>query len=152
MKAQISGHEPAIARSIRTPAVLAWLRMVRVFSKIERCSSEQLRCKGISMAQFDVLAHVGSSEGMTQQQLADSLLVTKGNVCQLLDRMESGGLIERRQEGRANRLYLTDEGRRIFEDLVPLHEDHIARHFSALAASEQSDLLDLLRKLDRSQK
>jgi DNA-binding MarR family transcriptional regulator len=102
------------------------------------------------MAQFDVLAHVGSEEGMTQQRLADSLLVTKGNICQLLDRMETGGLIERRQEGRANRLYLTDAGRAMFDESVPAHEDRIARHFNALSPAEQSELLDLLRKLDRS--
>lgn len=139
-----------IRRGVRRPPVLAWLRMARVFNKIDRCSAEQMRCKGISMAQFDVLAHVGSDEGMTQQQLADSLLVTKGNVCQLLDRMETSGLIERRQEGRANRLYLTEEGSRLYRELVPAHEDHIAAHFAVLTADEQSELLRILRKLDRA--
>jgi MarR family transcriptional regulator, 2-MHQ and catechol-resistance regulon repressor len=137
-------------RGLRRPGVLAWLRLARIFNKVNRCSSEQLRVAGLSMAQFDVLAHVGSEEGMTQQQLADSLLVTKGNICQLLDRMESGGLIERRQEGRANRLYLTPTGRSLFHESVPAHEDRIADHFGALSAEEQSHLLDLLRKLDRS--
>jgi DNA-binding MarR family transcriptional regulator len=150
MNAQMMSAQPGVRRGVRRPSVLAWLRMARVFNKIDRCSSEQMRCKGISMAQFDVLAHVGSDEGITQQQLADSLLVTKGNVCQLLDRMETSGLIERRQEGRANRLYLTEEGSRLYWELVPAHEDHIAAHFSALTAEEQSQLLGILRKLDRA--
>ena len=87
---------------------------------------------------------------MTQQELAESLLVTKGNVCQLLDRMESSGLLERRQEGRSNRLYLTEKGQGLFEQVVPDHEDSIARHFAALSSSEQRTLLEILRKLDRS--
>src|SRR3712207_8018674 len=66
-----------------------------------------------SNAQFDVLAHVGAAEGITQQQLADSLLVTKGNIAQLLDRMQKRGLIERRPQGRINRLFLDRKSTRL---------------------------------------
>jgi DNA-binding MarR family transcriptional regulator len=136
--------------SLRRPALLAWLRMARVFSKIDRASSDEMRCRGLSLAQFDVLAHVGAREGVTQQELADALLVTKGNVCQLLDRMERSGLIERQQDGRSNRLFPTEEGRRVFHSIVPSHEDHIVDKFDVLTAEEQTQLLALLRKLDRA--
>jgi len=124
--------------------------MARVFAKIDRASSDEMRCRGLSLAQFDVLAHVGAREGVTQQELADALLVTKGNVCQLLDRMESSGLIERQQDGRSNRLFPTDEGRKIFRAIVPSHEDRIVDKFAVLTAEEQTQLLDLLRKLDHA--
>lgn len=137
-------------RKSRQPAVMAWLRLVRIFQKIDHASSERLRCRGLSVAQFDVLAHVGAAEGLTQQKLADSLLVTKGNVCQLLDRMEGNGLLRRQQDGRANRLYLTDEGRTLFAEVVPAHEDMIAESFATLPATEQAQLLELLRRVDRS--
>lgn len=135
---------------IRRPALLAWLRMARVFAKIEHASSDEMRCQQLSMAQFDVLAHVGAREGITQQELADALLVTKGNVCQLLDRMEHSGLIQRHQDGRSNRLFPTEEGRKLFESVVPSHEDRIVEKFAALTPSEQVQLLRLLRKLDQA--
>jgi DNA-binding MarR family transcriptional regulator len=135
---------------LRRPALLAWLRMARVFAKIDRASSDEMRCRGLSLAQFDVLAHVGAREGVTQQELADALLVTKGNVCQLLDRMEHSGLIERQQDGRSNRLFPTDEGRRVFRAIVPSHEDRIVDKFAVLTAEEQNQLLELLRKLDHA--
>jgi DNA-binding MarR family transcriptional regulator len=138
-----SGH----ARSI---PVLAWLRLARVFQKIDRVSSDEFRERNLSVAQFDVLAHVGAMEGQTQNHLAESLLVTKGNVCQLLDRMERSGLLERRQEGRTNRVYLTAEGRALFSEVVGQHEVTIAQLFGSLAPEEQSELLRVLRKLDRS--
>ena len=130
--------------------MLGWLRLIRVYHKVDRASAERLREWGLSVAQFDVLAHVGASEGMTQQELADSLLVTKGNVCQLLDKLEERALISRRHEGRANRLYLTDEGRRLFERVVPAHEAMIAERFSVLSEGERAQLHELLRKLDRA--
>lgn len=135
---------------MRLPAVLAWLRLVRVFQKVDRASVEHLRCQQLNPAQLDVLAHVGAAEGLTQQELADGLLVTKSNVCQLLDRMEGSGWLVRREDGRANRLYLTEAGRRLFDGVVPAHEELIAKQFAALAHEEQVQLLGLLRKVDRA--
>ena len=131
-------------------AVLDWLRLARVYQKIDRASVCFLRQYGLSVAQFDVLTRVGRAEGLSQQELADALLVTKGNICQLLDRMEEASLIVRRQEGRVNHLFLTDAGRAIFDDVLPQQEALIARLFGVLSPAEQSELLALLRRLDRS--
>jgi DNA-binding MarR family transcriptional regulator len=95
-----------------------------------------------------VLAKVGSSEGISQQELADALLVTKGNVCQLLDKMEASGLLERRPDGRVNRLFLTDQGRGVHDQVVPRHDELLAHQFSALSDDDQRELLRLLRQLD----
>lgn len=118
--------------------------------KVERDLAGQLKLWDLNNAQFDVLAHVGAAEGITQQELADSLLVTKGNVAQLLDRTEKRGLIERRSQGRTNRLFLTDEGRRTFAEVVPAHEALIDERLSVLSEEEQKQLLGLLRKLDHA--
>lgn len=74
--------------SFRQPAVLAWLRLARVFQKIDTHSERFFRRHRLNTAQFDVLAHVGAASGMTQQELADALLVTKGNISQLLAKLE----------------------------------------------------------------
>ena len=144
------GGSTSRGQSLRRPALLGWLRLMRVYQKVDRASAEHLKGWGFSVAQFDVLAHVGASEGMTQQELADSLLVTKGNVCQLLDKLEDRGLISRRHEGRSNLLFLTDEGRQLFERIVPVHEAVIAERFSVLTEREQTQLYELLRKFDRA--
>ena len=131
-------------------AVLDWLRLARVYQKIDRASVENLRSFDLSLAQFDVLNHVGAAEGLTQQALADSLLVTKGNVCQLLERIERAGLIERRPEGRANRVFLTPAGRQRLAEARPAQEALIGRALAPLSPNEQRTLLALLRKVDRA--
>lgn len=135
---------------MRRPSVIAWLRLLRVTVKVERELGERLRGWGLNLAQFDVLARVGAAEGITQRELAESLLVTKGNVTQVLGRMEGRGWILRRPEGRANRLYLTREGRRLFERVVPAHEALVEELFSALSPGDQRTLRDILVRLDRS--
>jgi DNA-binding MarR family transcriptional regulator len=135
---------------LRSTGVLSWLRLARVFKSIERAASEHLRASGLSVAQFDVLAQVGASEGCTQQALADHLLVTKGNVTQLLDRMEEAGLLTRHQQGRTKRVCLTDAGREVRERVITSHERLVEQQFAALTPDEQHQLLALLRRLDRT--
>src|SRR3954447_4855656 len=130
--------------------VRLWLRLVRVFQKVDQAMSAELRREGLTVGQFDVLAQVGASEGSTQQQVADALLVTKSNVCQLLDRMERAGLVERQQHGRMNHLYLTEEGKRLYQRVVPAHEQRLAELLSDLLPEEQTALLGLLRKVDHA--
>jgi DNA-binding MarR family transcriptional regulator len=89
---------------------------------------------------------------MTQHELAARLLVTQGNITQLLDRLERRGLLRRCPEGRIKRLALTDQGRRLSAEVVPAQERFQALQFAALSPEEQQRLLALLRTLQRAQR
>jgi DNA-binding MarR family transcriptional regulator len=131
-------------------AILAWLRMARFTNKVTRIGGEQLRRHGLSLGLFGVLAHVGATEGMSQTELDDALSLTQGNVCQLIDKLERAGLLLRRPEGRTNRLYLTERGQALYDDVVPAHEALIEELFSSLSTQQQAELLTLVRTLDRA--
>lgn len=141
---------PGAARRAEKTAVLAWLRFTRVCQKADRAFATAFAREGLSVAQFDIIAQLGRGEGITQQELADRLLVTKGNVSQLIGKMERRALIFRCQEGRANALYLTPEGKRLFAAALPAQEARIVALFGALSPDEQRDLLRLLRTLDHA--
>lgn len=135
---------------MRHAAVYVWLRLARVFQRVDRRTADQLRAWDLSVAQFDVLAQVGLAEGMTQQELADRLLVTKGNVSQLLERLERRGLIRRCPEGRLSRLYLTNEGRTLRDEVLPMQEQFICDQFAALSDDDLARLRDILVRLDHA--
>ncbi len=142
--------QPERSQDSRNLAVLTWVRLMRVYHKVDRRTAKEMKQWNLSVSRFDVLNHAGVREGRTQQELADALLVTKGNICQLLDGMEADGLLRRRRSGRTNHIYLTDEGRALREASLARHEERIAQDLSALSSDEQQTLLTLLRKLDRS--
>jgi DNA-binding MarR family transcriptional regulator len=145
-KQTISRHRP------RSVGVLAWLRLARVYLKVERTAMEHLRRWNLSESQFEILAHLGADEGITQQELAAARLTTKGNLSQLLDNMERSGLVRRERDGHAKRIWLTDAGRELFAEVVPDHEALITDQFCSLTAQEQHRLLELLRRLDHTLK
>jgi len=134
----------------RDLAVLAWMRLMRVYHKMDRRTADEMRARNLSVSRFDVLNHAGIREGRSQQELADALLVTKGNICQLLDGMEAEDLLYRRRKGRTNHIFLTDAGRALRDEAVRQHEARIGQDMSVLTNEEQATLLALLRKLDKS--
>lgn len=139
-------------RSLRRPGLLAWLYMLRITRRAQRAAARHLARWELSYAQFDALAQIGAAEGLSQHELAERLLVTQGNITQLLDKLERRGLVQRRPEGRTNRLVLTEAGRATFREVVPAHEDWQNARFAALSPADQRTLLRILTQLDRAQR
>lgn len=135
----------------RNLSVITWIRLVRVVQRISHAGTEQIERHGLSGAQFDVLAQIAAKEGQLQQDIAQELLVTKGNISQLLAKLERDKFIERRQEGRANHLFLTEKGRALVAQILPKHDAFITEHMQKLSPDELRQLLALLRKLDKKQ-
>ena len=95
---------------------------LRFHNRLERRMAEALAVHGLTLPQFDVLATLSHGEGITQQELSELLLVTKGNVVGLIDRVSAAGWVERRpdpEDRRANRLYLTNAGRKMLAQAWP---------------------------------
>lgn len=136
----------------RRLGVTLWARIARIYGRNIRLAEARLRTAGLSVAQFDTLATIGAHEGISQHELAQSLLVTQGAITQVLDKLEGRGLLRRCPEGRINRLTLTDEGRRLREQVVPAQEAFQAEQFAALSLAERRQLLALLGKLQRGQR
>ncbi len=134
-------------------SVLAWIHLLRIHHQVQRRESAHLAQYNLTLPQFDVLAQLAREEGITQQTLADRLLVTKGNVCGLMERMVEQGWIERRadpDDRRAYMLYLTPQGEMLARQILPAQNRLIAQLFGRLTPEKQKTLLDLLGELDRA--
>jgi DNA-binding MarR family transcriptional regulator len=143
---------PTIDRRYRR-GVLTWLHLTRVQSRIARQERALLADFGLTVAQFDVLSRLATEPGLSQQALAKRLVVTKGNVCGLIDRLEASGLVERSQDPndrRSYKLHLTTQGHDLFWQVAPTLEATIASQFDALSDDDQAALLTLIARLDRS--
>src|SRR5271170_2697460 len=125
-----------------------WLRF---HNRLERRMAEALGAHGLTLPQFDVLATLWHGEGITQQELADRLLVTKGNVVGLIDRVSAAGWVERRpdpEDRRANRLYLTDAGRKLLAEAWPCQIALGRKVFGTLTEGELRLMHELLERLE----
>jgi MarR family transcriptional regulator, organic hydroperoxide resistance regulator len=132
-------------------SVTAWLDLVRVHEKMHRHLMEHLCRYDLSTAQYDVLAHLSQNPGITQQALAGQLLVTKGNITKLIDRMSAHGLVERRcdpEDRRSNLLHLTEEGERLAREAVPAYGEVVREHMAGLMPQQVAALREILLAWD----
>ena len=130
-------------------SVALWLKMVAVVSKVARSSGERLKSRGLSPAQFNVIVQIGKYPGLSQQDIAKKVLVTKGNVSQLLAKLEQQQLVRREQGGVTNSLYLTNRGCFLLQEILPAYDRFIVDCFAELSEIEQETLMQLLNKLDQ---
>lgn len=144
---QAQHRTKALSKKEERRGLVLWFRLSRFYNQSVRETNHHLKKWDMTTAQFDVLAQVGAAGRLTQQELADKLVVTKGNITQLLTKVEALGWIVREQNWKTKYVSLSDSGRELYQKVVPLQEQFQASQFSKLTEDEQKQLLNLLKKL-----
>ncbi len=139
------------------PAELeTWLQMIRTFWTLQSSVEESLKKHHLTLAQFDLLAMLlGLGDNLNQQELANQLAVTKGNMVGLVNRLSRRGFVERvpAQNGRrANLIRLTDAGRNLVAAALPDHLRLVKSMMSPLSGKQLGELRTLLEQLEESGK
>jgi MarR family transcriptional regulator, organic hydroperoxide resistance regulator len=125
-----------------------WLRFVRLQHRLSAAVAGELRAIGLSIPQFDVISTLTEREGMTQQELAERLYVTKGNVSGLIDRMVDSGLVERRPipgDRRSHALHLTQRGSELAARGLALQRSYVNATLGRLGAHDVAELDRIVR-------
>jgi DNA-binding MarR family transcriptional regulator len=123
------------------------------FALLDKGASH-IRSLGLTNSQFDVIATLGDTEGMTCKELSEKTLVTKGTLTGVLDRLAKKGLVERipsREDRRCFIIRLTTKGDDLFRKVFPAHINYMKPYFErAFTAAEASKLRELLLRLKNS--
>lgn len=135
-------------------STLVWLRMARFVQNSNQLSNQHLRQFGLTVAQFEALAHIRNFEPITQSELAAGLTVSGGGISRMLARLESEGLIAREQDWKTKHISLTPKGRELLERAFPSQQKQQASLFDdSLSEDEKVQLHALMKKLyDTSRK
>jgi len=135
------------------PALSVWVRLMKAHNLLLR---EARRSVGghMTLPQFDVMTQLARRpEGITSVELSRLLLVSAGNLTGIIDRLARERLVTREaheSDGRATRIRLTGEGRRLIAKLVPRHARDIEYLLDPLSPSELLGLRDLLGRLNQA--
>lgn len=132
-----------------------WLRLLGSTSAMEATLRAKLQERfATTMPRFDALAQLSrAAEGMTMGQLSERMMVTKGNITGLVERLAADGLVERRvapDDRRASIVRLSDKGRRRFAEMAPHMRQWIEDLFAAMSRDELEALYQLLGRARQS--
>ena len=105
---------------------------------------------GLSAAQWRLLVRVVKDEGVPQARLAEILEIEPISVSRLLDRMESGGWINRQQDARDRRvrmIFPTDKSRSVFVAIKSVAGDVYEEALAGLTREQRRALIDGLGRI-----
>ncbi|OBZ14755.1 MarR family transcriptional regulator [Bacillus sp. FJAT-27264] len=75
----------------------------------------------ITVEQWEILVILWETEGITQKELAERLQKDQTNIARMLFKLEKKGFVHRvthEQDRRALRVYLTDKGREVEDEII----------------------------------
>ena len=148
------GLSPTVASPNETMAKERYLRTLRALAEcyhaFARRDAAHARTLGYTAAQFDIVATLGNTEGMTFKELGEKTLITKGTLTGVVDRLEARGIVRRTgspTDARSTIVRLTRKGEREFGRVFRPHVAHLKRAFMALDEAEMDRLDRLLHRL-----
>jgi len=144
-------HDGALAdRS----SVRLWLRLLSCTMAIEKDVQRRFAARGATLARFDVLAALDREPaGMNMGALSRALLVSNGNVTQLVQKLLKDGMVRiapSHADRRASIVRLTAKGRAEFAGLAAAHHDWIDGLVAGMDAPARENLYQALGGLKRS--
>jgi DNA-binding MarR family transcriptional regulator len=144
--------EGMFVRDYKDDPYLSLLRpLVEAYLAFYRVGNRHIQSLGLTPGQFDVIAELEGTEGLTCAQLAEMTLTTKGTLTGVLDRLEQRGVIQRGPvsgDRRATKVRLTSKGIDLFQAVFPVHAQFMRPFFAqALNASEVQVAKRLLRRV-----
>ncbi|MDQ1922751.1 MarR family winged helix-turn-helix transcriptional regulator [Massilia pseudoviolaceinigra] len=131
-----------------------YLRSVRLLAEclqsFERFSGESVRQCGLTHAQFDIIATLGNTQGMTYKELGEKTLITKGTLTGVIDRLEQKGLVARERscdDKRSFYVRLTAQGEAVFQEVFPKVVEQGRQMFSSFSDADFDTIDASLHKL-----
>lgn len=121
----------------------------RAVRKIDGKIGKDFREKGITSSQFSVLDVLYTKGEMRICELIEKVLSTSGNMTVVVKNMEKKGWLYRKgcsKDKRAFLVGLTDEGKKLFENLLPEHRKEIEETYGILSDEERRELIRILKK------
>jgi DNA-binding MarR family transcriptional regulator len=127
-------------------AMRTWYRFIRLHSRVRAAFAIRLRKLDITVPQCDMLTTLSQSEGISQQELAERLYVTKGNISILVDKLAANGYVERLPSTLDRRTWainLTERGRETAKLAIMAQKQFVSEIFGPLS-NINIDILNLI--------
>ena len=132
------------------PRFRNWIAVARACQMMSLTLTRALQGLDLKPPHLDILANVYRYLGISQQDLANKLLVGRSNLSMLIPQLEQRGLIERRtdeDDRRVLRLTLTGKGETLTEDALAIQTEVIDRSMAASSVDECNLVGDVMWRM-----
>ncbi len=122
----------------------------KVIRAIDLHSKQLTKSSGLTGPQLLIMREIASTDGVTASQIAKAINLSAATVTNILDRLESRGLIQRVRSSEDKRrvsLFLSEAGKNCLVDAPKPLQEHFIQKFCRLEDWEQSQLLSSMQRI-----
>ena len=136
-------------QSLRT-----WLKLLGTSNTVRKALQTKLQAThGVSLSRFDILAglYKAGEDGIRLSDLSKQLMVSNGNVTQVITPLIKEGFVERQpcpDDARAAMARLSPQGKSEFEKMAADHAQWVDALCDSLSPADHQTLAQILDKLD----
>ncbi|MDB5725242.1 MAG: MarR family transcriptional regulator [Novosphingobium sp.] len=124
--------------------------IAQVARLMRRSFDERARSIGVTRPQWQVLSLLARHEGINQGGLAELLEVEPITLGRMIDRLQEAAVVERRPDladRRAWRLFLTDKGNQLIDDMRPLALETLETALDGVDPARRDEMLVALDRM-----
>ncbi|TDR78472.1 MarR family winged helix-turn-helix transcriptional regulator [Paludibacterium purpuratum] len=139
-----------MSQSPREPFLPVIRLLAQTYQAFEQFSAFHVRQMGLTPPQFDVVATLGNTRGMSCKELSEKTLITKGTLTGVVDRLCDKGIVQRttmEHDRRSVFVALTARGEALFEEAFPAHLMHMRQAFTAFDSKDYDLCATELKRL-----
>jgi MarR family 2-MHQ and catechol resistance regulon transcriptional repressor len=135
---------------VKTSGIHLWLILWKAFDALRKHAERHIQSLGLCLSDFGVLEALLHKGPLPVNTIGGLIRLTSGSITAAVDRLESKGLVERRNDPgdrRARVVHLTASGRKLISSAFEDHEAAMERASSGLNVNERAEAGALLKKL-----
>ncbi len=128
----------------------AFIGLNRTLDYLEKIVREDVKQYGLNITEFAVLELLYNKGDQPIQRIRERVLIASSSISYVVDKLEEKGCVTRirnQQDKRIINASLTQQGRRIMDEIFPKHAETIQSTFSILTDEELQTLQNTLKKL-----
>jgi len=122
----------------------------RLTGRMNQLWVRKLRGHGLTVSRWQILSVLSRFDGCRIGTIADLAGAEQPATSRIVDQMERDGLVKRRpavDDSRAVEVWVTGEGRKLFQELLPEADDFVSRLTRNLSKQEKRDITTHLERL-----
>lgn len=124
----------------------------KAYKSLMEAATKDIRTYGLSASEFAIMEALYSKGRYPIQQIGEAILLTSGSMTYNIDKLENKGLLRRvlcQEDRRVIYVEMTEDGRRLFDDIFPKHTVYMHNAMSGLSSEQKLEAIRLLKMLGK---
>ncbi|WP_373836060.1 MarR family winged helix-turn-helix transcriptional regulator [Jeotgalibaca arthritidis] len=133
-----------------TNSLKALTVLMRSSQHVQESIKRSISNFGLNPSEFGVLELLYHKGEQPIQNIGKKILLASSSLTYVIDKLESKGLVSRKPCETDRRVIftsITEDGRRLMDEIFPLNEKDIEKIFQALEPSELEQYVELVKKV-----